>query len=498
MLLGAGTAVVLWLLRVRSAAARHAAWLGVIVLMLLLPLWTAWGPRTALRLVPPAAGRTVSRAGAAMRTLAQVDPQPAIAAPLMFQPRPAHLRWSWPTIALGVYLLGVCAMLLRLAIGTLPAVGLRRFTTPGDGVRISNFCKAPVTVGWLHPAVILPADWREWPQGKLQAVLAHEREHARRRDPLTQWLGMLNRALFWFHPLAWWLERRTSALAEEVCDAAAVAECQDPREYSEYLLEFARDVQHTGALLQQWGMAMPGSFLGPRIRRVLSGVPAPRTSRVRLACAAAAFTVAALLCITGKLDIAWAQEAIAVPPGPTFEDVTVQVIPPFRGGDPSSRTWRPPAPGTIHYWSMNLHGLVAYAYGAEEYQVEGGTGTDTERSNIYIITMKAPPRDTPKEQVQEMMQRLLAERFHVALHREQKLVPFYYLTAGPNAMQGLTPEQRGKDSLYGVGPGHYHSQKMELGGLAFALSHSQPRYVLDKTGIRGAYTFNLDWVPDVT
>jgi len=43
-------------------------------------------------------------------------------------------------------------------------------------------------------------------------VLTHEWEHVRRRDPLVQWLALLNRSIFWFHPLAWWLERKLSEL----------------------------------------------------------------------------------------------------------------------------------------------------------------------------------------------------------------------------------------------------------------------------------------------
>ena len=52
--------------------------------------------------------------------------------------------------------------------------------------------------------------------------------------------GALNRAVFWFHPLAWWLERRLSALSEEACDAAVLARGHDPFAYSEYLLGLAR------------------------------------------------------------------------------------------------------------------------------------------------------------------------------------------------------------------------------------------------------------------
>jgi beta-lactamase regulating signal transducer with metallopeptidase domain len=93
--------------------------------------------------------------------------------------------------------------------------------------------------------VVLPENWSQWPAAQLDAVLAHEHEHARRRDPLFQWLALLNRAVFWFHPLAWWLERRIAALAEEACDAVVLARGHDPRDYSEYLIDITR-VQISG------------------------------------------------------------------------------------------------------------------------------------------------------------------------------------------------------------------------------------------------------------
>ena len=38
------------------AAARHSAWTGVVILMLLLPVWTAWGPKVSWRILPAATG----------------------------------------------------------------------------------------------------------------------------------------------------------------------------------------------------------------------------------------------------------------------------------------------------------------------------------------------------------------------------------------------------------------------------------------------------------
>jgi beta-lactamase regulating signal transducer with metallopeptidase domain len=84
-------------------------------------------------------------------------------------------------------------------------------------------CAAPATIGWLRPTLLLPECRQSWPADKLETVLVHEREHVRRHDPLVQWLALLNRSILWFHPLAWWLERKLAAPAEEACDAAVLA-----------------------------------------------------------------------------------------------------------------------------------------------------------------------------------------------------------------------------------------------------------------------------------
>jgi len=77
----------------------------------------------------------------------------------------------------------------------------------------SELIAVPLTVGWLRPKILLPLKWRELDREKLDAVLAHEGAHVRRRDGLVAALAGINRCIFWFHPLAWWLERRLRFLA---------------------------------------------------------------------------------------------------------------------------------------------------------------------------------------------------------------------------------------------------------------------------------------------
>jgi hypothetical protein len=183
-----------------------------------------------------------------------------------------------------------------------------------------------VTVGFFHPTVIVPEHWHQWPQAQLEAVLTHEGEHARRRDSLVQWLALLNRALFWFHPIAWWLERRLSALAEEACDNVVLTHGHSPREYAEYLIDMARSVTHSGARLNIAGMAMPGSFLPRRIRQIMEGGQAPRISRTRMACLTAACAITCTVFAADTLDHA-RQNASAQPQsGPSGAPLTAKFV----------------------------------------------------------------------------------------------------------------------------------------------------------------------------
>ena len=61
-LLVGGTAIVLYVMRVKAAAAKHSIWSGVMASMLVLPIWAAWGPKASLRLLPPVAQITANEA----------------------------------------------------------------------------------------------------------------------------------------------------------------------------------------------------------------------------------------------------------------------------------------------------------------------------------------------------------------------------------------------------------------------------------------------------
>jgi hypothetical protein len=295
------TAVILWATRIKTPVALHAAWTGVLLSMLLLPVWTVWGPRASMRVLPPmpAPREIVARLSgpglhvppANQRPLDTVD-----SALVQTQGR------DWQRVLLGIYVVIACTLLARLAIGTINTQRLVRGTVRRDGRLTSAMCAAPITVGWFRPVAILPEHSHQWPPAQLDAVLTHEHEHARRRDPLVQWLALLNRAVFWFHPLAWWLERRLAALAEDACDAAVLAHGHDAGDYAEYLLDIARAVTRAGSRVMVVGTAMPGPHLARRIRQILSRAPAPRISRTRLVCTVAACAVSSAACAATRLE----------------------------------------------------------------------------------------------------------------------------------------------------------------------------------------------------
>jgi hypothetical protein len=96
----------------------------------------------------------------------------------------------------------------------------------------------------------------------------------------------LNRCVFWFHPLAWFLERKLSNLAEEACDAAVLRRGYTPADYSQYLIEMACCVEEAGARVGMQGAAINGGALEVRIRRILDSRPMQPLSRTRSSVAA--------------------------------------------------------------------------------------------------------------------------------------------------------------------------------------------------------------------
>jgi hypothetical protein len=168
----------------------------------------------------------------------------------------------------------------------------------GIPVHESAAVAAPLTAGVFRPRILLPQVWRDWPAEKLRAVLVHEAAHVWRRDGMIALLTQVNRCLFWFHPLAWWLEREIMATAEQAADEAAVGTSVAPRAYAQILIEMADEVRRRGGLRAAQALSMAGGSLERRIDSILSAHPMVPMSRrrkavVALSCAVSIFLFAA-------------------------------------------------------------------------------------------------------------------------------------------------------------------------------------------------------------
>ena len=138
----------------------------------------------------------------------------------------------------------------------------------------SEAVTVPLAVGAANGCVLLPPGWREWDDEKLRAVLAHELAHLRRGDWNVRLWSLVARSVFWFHPLAWWLERRLNTLAEICCDEEGALAVGDAARYAEVLLGFARVAAPLRGQFVLAGMAMarPGERNGvmqQRLERIL-------------------------------------------------------------------------------------------------------------------------------------------------------------------------------------------------------------------------------------
>jgi beta-lactamase regulating signal transducer with metallopeptidase domain len=279
-------------LRIRSPRLVHRAWTLVIVVMLMLPVSVAWGLTLAVPVLPSAATLDIVAPASDVAAAVTSNRLPMIATTPAGGPRTFV---TWRDAVLMVYVAGVCLFLVRLAIGVRRARAIRRDARPVHGRLAHPSCVTPMTIGMLSPVVILPADWASWSDAELSAVVAHEEEHVRRRDPLVAGVALLNRAIFWFHPLAWWLQRTIASLSEQACDAVVISRGHDTDVYSACLLRFARRAAHAGGRIAPMATAMPGAGLRARIERLTDPLPAP-PSRSRLACAAIAGVALVVVC----------------------------------------------------------------------------------------------------------------------------------------------------------------------------------------------------------
>jgi beta-lactamase regulating signal transducer with metallopeptidase domain len=314
--------------RVRASGVRHAVWTVVLIAMVLMPVlpsivptFVVPAPAPAVAVpagmlrLPDASAETIPAARESFSpSVPPVAPEhPDVA------PNPPRSLWS---LVVTVYAIGALVLLLRLILGWWAVIRLTHRASPvafccDAPVRESPLVATPVTAGILAPTIILPTGWTEWPAEKLRACIAHEVAHIQRRDPLVAFIAHVNRCVFWFHPLAWWLERTLASAAEDAADEAAVDATGDRRAYAGVLIDIADTVRARGARVAWQGIGAEGTGrLGRRIDRVLRGDGASEISRVRKAVVFATCVAAILIVVACRQE----HVASALQPDPAIAE----------------------------------------------------------------------------------------------------------------------------------------------------------------------------------
>jgi uncharacterized protein (TIGR03435 family) len=163
---------------------------------------------------------------------------------------------------------------------------------------------------------------------------------------------------------------------------------------------------------------------------------------------------------------------------------------------------------------MGVVHLFQQAYDLKMYQV---AGADPMTGNRFNIIAKIPEGAT-REEFRQMQQQLLAERFAVKFHKEQKEMPVYELVVGKTgpkltestAEAGAAPAMpsgpltTGADGFPDIPAGRSGGASMNgrmtnrvvrgtMSGLAALVSGQVGRPVIDKTGLTGRYDYVLKW-----
>jgi uncharacterized protein (TIGR03435 family) len=175
-------------------------------------------------------------------------------------------------------------------------------------------------------------------------------------------------------------------------------------------------------------------------------------------------------------------------PDARFEVASVKPAPPTPGRGISSNMRMDPS--RITCTNVTLKKLIVESYEMKEYQVIGPEWLNTE---LYNIEATIAP-GTSGDQALVMIHNLLADRFHLALHRETRELSVYALVVGKNGSK-LHASELPRSSTSSR-PGKITGQGTFMRNLVEALSRQLDLPVIDMTGLKGTFDFTLEWAPD--
>ena len=242
MLIAMFAAAVAWIARRQDSKARFAVWMAALMMIPVLPL------------------------------IAELRSYPAASAG--FMPRAAFtLSSEWAVYIVAAWAALASVGLIRIAVGLIRIRGLRercetinpetldsqmretiaRSSAKAVAVCISDELNVPAAIGLMRPAVVFPRwAFEEMSAAELNQILLHELAHLERRDDWTNLAQKIVKAVFFFHPAVWWIERQISLEREMACDDVVLEKIESPRSYAECLAHLAEKsfVQRSIAMAQ--------------------------------------------------------------------------------------------------------------------------------------------------------------------------------------------------------------------------------------------------------
>jgi bla regulator protein blaR1 len=456
---------------------------------------------------------------------AQVGPQPEwpftmqqaaepFSAPLVHATAPLAPASMLPGILLTVWAIGFLAVLFRWWLRSRSLRAAWRAASPIGSRGPMEILSSPALLepgvfGIRRPALLLPEGITDrLTSEQLEAIVAHELCHVRRGDNLAAAIHMLVEAIFWFHPLVWWLGARLVDERERACDEEVLQAGGEPQVYAEGILNVCKHYLESPLVC---AAGVTGSNLKRRIEAIMMrriGRELTLGGKLLLAGAGALAVVVPL-----GIGLLHAPPLRAQTPNPAKAPPTFEVAS-IKPSDPASRGKRmlfKPG-GAFSAGGVTVKSLIALAYEVREFQISGGPAwAGSEAYDINAKSESASDADDPRkittdEQREKFQQRqrmriqaLLADRFQLKLGYSTKELPIYVLTIAKNGPKLQESKEEGGNHFQGArmgGPGHVTGQKVPMKFLVQLLAQSVGRPVVDQTGLTGKYDFKLEWTPD--
>ena len=507
-------AAAVWLttlaLRRHHARIRHGLWMAASIkfllpFSLLVSLGSHLIPPTAPP-TPPPQMRFVMAETAVPVPLSVSTQAVRPVAPVRPDPRPPVLWWLWGC-GCAVVLIRWCIRWHRASVDLRESVSAG--SSPGFPPLPVAACSCPTicepgVFGIFRPVLLLPAGIAErLSSEQLQAVIAHEMCHIRRGDNLAAAVHMLVEALFWFHPLVWWIGARLLDERERACDEEVLERGADPSLYAESILRVCRFYLESAVPCVS---GITGANLQQRIRDIMAAsTRRPLGPRKKFLLAAMGAAVVAVPLAVG----------LAHPPNLRAQAIP-QTAAPLRFDVASVKVSNqeyvvlfPERSGGRIRWTTDLWYILSYAYRLQPWRISGPVpGSES----IYSVDAATAPNATD-DQVRLMFQSLLIDRFKMAVHRVTKDVDGYALTVAKNgpkmqeAREGEIPPMperfSAKDTavlegkvvamILSRGVAAITGRRATMLQLSEGLQRVLRLPVLDQTSLTGKYYFDLQY-----